>query len=499
MTDWPATIQKRKIEVDGHEYDILLDRKKTLPGPALKIVVVSFQPNENASELLKLCIKSIKKFTRMDYELWIVDNNSPREHLSWLKDVPYINTVYIRTEPAGEASYANGLALEVAIRLIDPDTRYFLSLHEDTVVCRYGWLEYLLSKLDGSIKAAGFRLTRARIPEGVLHVCGYLIDFQLFKDLELSFMPDLPGFDVGDKAIFQLREKGYGIFNTPSTFDDGRLIDMIPKTMEISDLNATRSFNDNDEVVYMHLGRGIPKAKGIYKNREKSSSQQWIEYVRANLFSEPQLQYVDEKFIDRFDFQMNSVRDFYFLDAVNNISGQLGNDRRIAGFGDKISYLKDYLKSIDLIPAENISGSEYDCLFYHDIDRYPDSLKKLLTELSGCLKSGGVLLADCGSPSCSTEAKADPDLKDNLVEALWELGYREVRVKRQGSPDICKFLAEINGVKGKSRDSRKSAVLINRLINRKFKRIVKKDNIALKRQPFNCQGLSAGYTIIAVK
>ena len=183
---------KKEINIDNHRYDVFFKEKVQAEVETTRIIVVSYQPNKEASELLRLCIESIKKFTDTDYELWIVDNNSPEEFIKWLEHIDNINIIYIRTEPRGEASYANGLALEVAVWLINPRTKYLVSFHEDVVVCRYGWLDYILSKIDERTKASGFRLTKARVPEGVLHVCGYIIDFQVFKELKLSFLPELP-------------------------------------------------------------------------------------------------------------------------------------------------------------------------------------------------------------------------------------------------------------------------------------------------------------------
>ena len=79
MTEWinKNNYIKNEIKIDNHTYEVFVKEKTRIPKEAARIIVVSFQPNKEASELLELCIKSIKKFTDADYELWIVDNNSP--------------------------------------------------------------------------------------------------------------------------------------------------------------------------------------------------------------------------------------------------------------------------------------------------------------------------------------------------------------------------------------------------------------------------------------
>jgi len=432
MTEWlnKNNYIKKELKIDNHTYDVFIKEKTKISEEAARIIVVSFQPNKEASELLELCIKSIKKFTDTDYELWIVDNNSPEEFTKWLDDIEGINIAFIRTEPTGGASYANGLALEIATSLINPGTKYFVSFHEDIVVCRYGWLDYMLSKIDKRIKAAGFRLTRARVPEGVLHVCGYIVDFQVFKELKLSFLPELPEFDVGDKAIYELRKNGFDIFYTPNTFDDPDLIKLIPETMEVRNLNVTRSFNDKNEIIYMHLGRGIPKARGEYKNREKSSSEQWIKYIRSNLFSEPGVQFISENRITDFDFSDLSVREFYKSCFMENILNLFPENSKVLYFGSKNIYLGR--QQLDIKYTENMStiAGDFDCILYPEMIRYTDKIEKLLVQFYKRLKAGGifsvtipVLFFNKTQNSGNSEY-----LCEYMSSKLWELGYREVSV-----------------------------------------------------------------------
>jgi len=91
---------------------------------------------------------------------------------------------------------------------------------------------------------------------------------------------------------------------------------LIPTTMETHNFNVTRSFNNRNEIIYMHLGRGIPKAKGEYRNKERSSSEQWSSYIRSNLLSEPSMQLIEPEKADYFDFSVDSVRYFYVLNFI---------------------------------------------------------------------------------------------------------------------------------------------------------------------------------------
>lgn len=483
----------KQIEIDNNDYDTYYKKKTNATEKAPRIIIVSYQPNETASELLRLCIKSIKKFTETDYELWVVDNNSPEDKIKWLDKIDDINVVYIRTEPQGEASFANGLALETAIKLIDSKTQFLVTLHEDTVVCRYGWLEYLLSKLDNKTKAAGFRLTKARVPEGVLHVCGYMIDFQTFKKLSLNFLPQLPEFDIGDKVIYDLKNKDFTIFTTPNTFDDESLVTLIPKTLGIHNLNVTRAFNDKNEIIYMHLGRGIPKAKGEYKNKEKSSSEQWIDYIKRYLFSEPVLQQIDLKKVNDFDFSKNSIKDFYKVAFYEDILNKLPPDFKNAFFGNRNKYFNKYnlndLNNQDLRYKEDV----FNCIVFDKILDNTLKIRELIDQCYRALVKGGIMALSIQSD------KSERDINLDGIKYLWKIMFREVSVQKQGSDAVLKLVFDTEKIISKTPGNLKDDLMINKFIKRRLVKIIKKDNKSGVRNLFSSGNIATGYSVTAIK
>jgi len=493
---------KKDINVDNNYYEVYLKESVFSPGTSPRIVVVSYQPNEKSSELLKLCIESIKKFTDSDYELWIVDNNSPFGNIKWIDDIKDINIAYIRTEPKGKASYANGLALEIATRLINPDVRYLVCFHEDIAVCRYGWLKYMLSRMNGKIKASGFRMTRARVPEGVLHVCGYIIDFQLFKEMKLSFLPELPQFDVGDKAIYLLKENGFNIFHTPNTFDYPELVKLIPTTMEVHNLNVTRSFNEKNEIIYMHLGRGIPKARGEYKNKEKISSEQWSSYIRSNLLSEPSMQLIEPEKADYFDFSIYSIRYFYVLNFIMDNLNLLPDESNVFCYGKEDKNPGKKRLNINYMTGLPAESKELYCAIYPEIKEDID-IGDIVNWSWENLRTGGILIMTVPSLS-NPERNKPPDSKypvNSIIDRLWEAGFREVSVKVQGSDESVLFQSELEGLKIKTEglDKEKERAVINRYIINRLKRLLNTENKLEKNKTSKSVNLTTGYGIKAVK
>jgi len=294
-------LQKARLRVDGRTYTVRLLRRVAQPAQAPRLIVVAYQPNEPAQNILRVCIQAIQRYTPEPHELWVVDNNSHRMNVDWLLQWPEINIVLNRTEPVPPegrgfwarwrqlqcqenwASYANAIALELAVRLIDPQTHYLMTLHMDTLPCRAGWLSFLQSKLSDSVCAAGVRMDRARTPEGVLHVLGYLVDFQLFRQLNLDFLPQLPQYDVGDRVTVGLREAGYGVFACHNTLWEPQLIEMIPSFSSLRHLHVDRSFDDDGNVIFLHLGRGVRKSSGDHGTG--TMPEEWIQFAEKHLLS----------------------------------------------------------------------------------------------------------------------------------------------------------------------------------------------------------------------
>lgn len=289
---------KKQIVLDDRKYAVTVDQTVQMPVEAPRLVIVSYMPTRQAREILRVALQAIQHFTPEPHEIWVVDNNSPLENREWLNDYPDINVALNHTEPippkerswlsrkkdqVERGSYANAIALELGARLIHPQSRYFMALHMDTMPCRKGWLSYLVSKLGNGVAAAGVRMDRARTADGVLHVLGYIVDFQLFCQLSLNFFPQLPQYDVGDTVSVNFRKAGYGIFACANTLWQPELTEKIPPQSPLRTLNVDRSFNDDGEVIFLHLGRGVRKSssdvvKGV-------TVEEWISFADEYVLS----------------------------------------------------------------------------------------------------------------------------------------------------------------------------------------------------------------------
>lgn len=295
-----------QISVDHRTYHFDIYQSVRQPDSAPRLVVVSYLPNLQSQIILRVCIQAIRKFTTVPYELWIVDNNSPRENLNWLLEWDDINVILNRTEPRYpkgrdlwkylkaflrgqrrhpyEASYANGIALELAARVISPDSRYMMTLHQDTMPCYSGWLKFLIAKIDQGFSAAGVRLDKIRTPEGILHILGNMLDFQRFQALKLDFLPILPLYDTGDLVTINLRQAGDSLYACRNTLWEPELADLIPERSPLRTFQVDRAFDDHDNVIFMHLARGVSKTMGTYQTG--ITPEKWIDFSYKYVINE---------------------------------------------------------------------------------------------------------------------------------------------------------------------------------------------------------------------
>jgi GT2 family glycosyltransferase len=201
--------------------------------------------NYKTADLTRLCLRSIRKYTRLPYEMVVVDNDSQDESLAYLKSLPWIRLIE-RKDPANDSSggYAHAAALDLALEHCR--TEFFVSLHSDTVVHREGWLEMLLEPFAGEPRMACVgggkveleeawraRLKKAtdyktffrklfRVPDAIGRYryynrtvcCAYRTE--ILRKENLSFLMEREkGLTVGQKLYFELEDRGYRTVRIP--------------------------------------------------------------------------------------------------------------------------------------------------------------------------------------------------------------------------------------------------------------------------------------------
>ena len=286
MTRGRVRIGRTQYEIEVHE------RSRALESDAVTIVV----PCHEAFELTRTCLETIRRFTDVPHEVWVVDNASSAATVARLVSETTANLILNRTAPwrragilsrflpwyrqTGGGSIANGVALELAATVVA--TRWMFVMHNDAMPCKRGWLRGLLSRLDARTRGVGVRQDAIRVK--AMHQSGFLFDFSLFRSLRMSFLPGLPDYDVGDLVSVRLRDAGYAIAICDNVHNDPELRHRLPDDHWLKPVHCDIAFDAAGDPFYLHLGRGTLRSskRGFDQARDLSLSD-WLELVRANL------------------------------------------------------------------------------------------------------------------------------------------------------------------------------------------------------------------------
>jgi len=195
--------------------------------------------NYKTLDFIRLCLRSIRKFTRYPCEVIVVDNDSRDESLEYLKRLSWIRLIERRPEPGvPRGSYDEGAALDLGLQ--NCNTEFYISMHSDTFVQKENWLAELVGYFGGDDnvacvgsgkieltpkwrivlkKATDFRTFKRKLmrepdPLGVYRYynrticCLYRTD--ILRRENLSFLMDRDkGLTGGKKLYFELVDRGY--------------------------------------------------------------------------------------------------------------------------------------------------------------------------------------------------------------------------------------------------------------------------------------------------
>ncbi|MHC4727580.1 MAG: glycosyltransferase family 2 protein [Planctomycetota bacterium] len=201
--------------------------------------------NYKTPDLIRLCLRSIRKYTKYPYEVIVVDNDSQDESLEYLKSLNWIRLIE-RCAGAGEpgGGYAHSAGLDLGLE--NCNSEFFISMHSDTFVRKYNWLGDLISYFgsdedivcvgSGKIelipkwriflkRATDFRTFKRKILREPDHVGKFryynrticsLYRTDILRGEQLSFLMDREkGLTGGKKLYFELVDRGYKTVELP--------------------------------------------------------------------------------------------------------------------------------------------------------------------------------------------------------------------------------------------------------------------------------------------
>ena len=109
--------------------------------------------NYKTEELTRLCLRAIRKFTKVPYEVVVVDNDSGDGSLDYLRSLKWIRLIERPGEMVKSGGWAHATALDKGLESCT--TEFFMAMHSDTFVHKDGWLGEMLEFMTPDMACAG--------------------------------------------------------------------------------------------------------------------------------------------------------------------------------------------------------------------------------------------------------------------------------------------------------------------------------------------------------
>ena len=220
--------------------------------------------NYKTLDFTRLCLRSIRKFTKYPYEVIVVDNDSSDESLEYLKSLEWIRLLERPHKPGDpRGSYDEGAAFDLGVE--NCKTEFFVVMHSDTFVQKVNWLTELIGYFDNDenvacvgsdkieltpkwrimlkkatdIKALRRKLFPRTDPFGRYRyhnrtIC-CLYRTEILRREKLSFLMDREkGLTAGQKLYFELVDRGYKTVELPASIMSGYVIHLAHATQVIN-------------------------------------------------------------------------------------------------------------------------------------------------------------------------------------------------------------------------------------------------------------------------
>lgn len=239
-------------------------------------------PTLKSKELTLTFIKSFEKFKPIDLkvEYIIVENSDDMSYMNYI-DKMVNDLVWINNSCKVNNSYANAQAIEVGKYKISNEL-VFIG-HNDICITNKSFFESSFKKIEEGYDLVGYRFDTNPKRIGALHSSGMILKSDIVKK-ENCFptTPDANGnwMDVTDIYTKHCRDnnKKYFCFKTTINFPE------IEETLEDKYRNAhhlDRCIDENNKVIFLHLGRGDLKNRGNYFKPNRMGLSEWVSFCSS--------------------------------------------------------------------------------------------------------------------------------------------------------------------------------------------------------------------------
>jgi len=241
-------------------------------------------PSYKSKDLTSLAIRSFEK-NKGDFNFrYIVVENAGDE--SYKDDIVSLNdnVVWVTNNCKHTylSSFTNAEAVEKGLELVE--TECVFVCHNDVVAVNPNWMKFLYTKIEEGCTMAGTVVDNSRIRAA--HISGLLIKSDVAKKVNIDPIFDEYNnqvIDVGDNWTRYCRTEDLDYYCCRNTHNNN-----VEEVLEpFTNFQVDRALDDDDNVIFLHLGRGTRKALGQYHQPNKTLHQTWCEFVEKEILEAP--------------------------------------------------------------------------------------------------------------------------------------------------------------------------------------------------------------------
>jgi glycosyltransferase involved in cell wall biosynthesis len=155
--------------------------------------------NYKTLEFIRLCLRSIRKFTGYPYKVIVVDNGSADPSLDYLRSLNWIHLIEADTNNDVSGSYSHARALDIGLE--NCDTEFFVSMHSDTFVTGENWLANLVGYFGSDERTACVGSGKVELEAKWRTILKKTTDFRTFKRKLLKVPDPLGKFRYYNRTI----------------------------------------------------------------------------------------------------------------------------------------------------------------------------------------------------------------------------------------------------------------------------------------------------------
>tara|TARA_R100001594_G_scaffold63003_2_gene97399 strand:- start:7874 stop:8632 length:759 start_codon:yes stop_codon:yes gene_type:complete len=241
----------------------------------IDIIIPSFR----SPELTYLTVASFEKFKKpYNFRYIVVENSDDETYLPALKQ-DFSNIVWVQNPTSQRGSLANAEALTVGMEKVENE--YVFMCHNDVVACHESWMQYFMSKIEEGKSLVGISKDPHKDRIGAVHQSGLLVKTEIAKAVSLYPEYSKSGqmlLDVGDNMTKYCRDNGLDYFICNNTFNDPENVELL-KEEKYRNFHVDRILDDDNRVIFLHLGRGIQKYNNQYFKPNRILLPQWVEFT----------------------------------------------------------------------------------------------------------------------------------------------------------------------------------------------------------------------------